>query len=55
MNYTKHCLAFNNHVRVHPFTKDGVLEGFKVIALPSLTPSSRPSNPQHPSLTRLPQ
>lgn len=35
VNYTKHCLAFNNHVRVHPFTKDGVLEGFKVIARPS--------------------
>ena len=34
VNYTKHCLAFRNHVRVHPFTKEGVLEGFKVSASP---------------------
>jgi len=49
VNYTKHCLAFRNHVRVHPFTKDGVLEGFKVIAPPAFTPSARSSTPQHPS------
>ena len=42
VNYTKHCLAFRNHVRVHPFTKDGVLEGFKVTA------------PPHPPLARAP-
>ena len=41
VNYTKHCLAFRNHVRVHPFTKDGVLEKFKVTAPPSSTPSAR--------------
>ena len=38
VNYTKHCIAFNNHVRVHPFTKDGVLEGFKVRTLSLMNP-----------------
>lgn len=58
VNYTKHCLAFRNHVRVHPFTKDGVLEGFKVTAPPASTPSARQytyiTAYQHPSHTPRP-